>query len=51
MNHLSDIDIKDFMNFFKKCAGKPYSLLVNDTTSPPDNLLRFRKIFWKKLLK
>ena len=51
MNHLTDIDIKDFMNFFKKCTAKPYSLLVNDTTLPPDNLLRFRKIFWKKFLK
>ena len=23
-NHLSDIDIKDFMNLYKICTAKPY---------------------------
>ena len=43
LNHLSDIDFKDFMNIYKKCTAKPYSFLVNDTTVPSDDPLRFRK--------
>ena len=43
LNHSSDIDFKDFMKIYKKCTAKPYSFLVNDTTLPSDNLLRFRK--------
>ena len=35
LNHSSVIDFKDFM--------KPYSFLVNDTTLPSDDPLRFRK--------
>ena len=31
LNHSSDIDFKDFMNIYKKCAKEPYSFLVNDT--------------------
>ena len=27
-NHSSDIDFKDFMNLYKKCTIKPYSLLL-----------------------
>ena len=46
LNHSSDIDFKDFMKN-KKCLAEPYSFLVNDTTLPSDNPLRFRK----KLLK
>ena len=42
-NHSSDIDFKDFMNIYKKCTKEPYSFLVNDTTLPSDNPLRFRK--------
>ena len=41
--HSSDIDFKDFMKIYKKCTAKPYSFLVNDTTLPSDNPLRFRK--------
>ena len=37
LNHSSDIDFKDFMKIYKKCT-----FLVNDTTLPPDDLLRFR---------
>ena len=40
LNHSSDID---FMEIYKKCTTEPYSFLVNDTTSPSDNPLRFRK--------
>ena len=43
LNHSSDIDFKDFMQIYKKCTTEPYSFLVNDTTFPSDDLLRFRK--------
>ena len=42
-NHSSDIDFRDFMNFYKKCTAKPYSFLVIDATLGLDNPLRFRK--------
>ena len=43
LNHSSDIDFKDFMNIYTKCTKEPYSFLVNDTTLPSDDPLRFRK--------
>ena len=43
LNHSSDIDFKYFMNIYKKYAKDPYSFLVNDTTLPSDDPLRFRK--------
>ena len=43
LNHSSDIDFKDFMNIYKKYPKEPYSFLVNDTTLPSDDPLRFRK--------
>ena len=43
MNHLSDINTKDFINIYKKCTNKPYSFLVIDTTLSANNPLRFRK--------
>ena len=43
LNHSSDIDFIDFMKIYKKCTAKPYSFLVNDTTLPSDDPLRFRK--------
>ena len=43
LNHSSDIDFKDFMQIYKKCVKKPNSFLVNDTTLPSDDPLRFRK--------
>ena len=43
LHHSSDIDFKDFMNIYKKCTTEPYSFLVNDTTLPSDDPLRFRK--------
>ena len=42
INHSSDIDFKDFMKIYKKCTVEQYSFLVNDTTLPSDNPLRFR---------
>ena len=32
-----------FIKIFKKCTVEPYSFLVNDTTLPSDDPLRFRK--------
>ena len=43
LNHSSDIDFKDFMKIFKNYTAEPYSFLVNDTTLPSDDPLRFRK--------
>ena len=43
LNHLSDIDFKDFMKILKKYTAEPCSFLVNGTTLPSDNPLRFRK--------
>ena len=43
LNHSSDIDFKDFMNIYQNCTTEPYSFLVNDTTLPSDDPLRFRK--------
>ena len=42
-NHSSDIDIEDFLKIYKKCTARSFSFLVNDTTLPSDNPLRFRK--------
>ena len=43
LNHSSDIDLKDFMKLYKDITKEPISFLVNDTTLPSDNPLRFRK--------
>ena len=43
LNHSSDTDFKDFTKIYKKCTAEPYSFLVNDTTLPSDDPLRFRK--------
>ena len=43
LNHLPDIEFKDFMKLFKDYTKEPYSSLVNDTILSLDNLLRFRK--------
>ena len=41
INHSSDINTKDFANIYRKCTVE--SFLVNDTTLPLNNPLRFRK--------
>ena len=48
LNHSSDIDHKKFMNIYRECAKEPHSFLVNDTTLPSDNSLRFRKNIWNE---
>ena len=42
-NHSAGIDYKDFMNIYKNCKSKPYSLLNIDTILTAHNLLLFRK--------
>ena len=42
-NYSSNIDVKEFVNIYKKCTTKPYSFLVIDATFASDNPLRFRK--------
>ena len=42
LNHSSGIEFKDFMNIYTKYTKEAYSFLVNDTTLPSDNPLRFR---------
>ena len=37
INHLSDINTKDFIEIYRKCIDKPYSFLVIDTTLPSNN--------------
>ena len=43
INHSCDIDFKDFIKIYEKCTDEIYSFLVNDTTLPSNNPLRFRK--------
>ena len=43
----SDIDFKDFIKIYKKYTAEPYSFLVNNTTLPSDNPLRFKKSLLK----
>ena len=40
---MSDIEFKDFTKLYKDYTKKTFSLLVNDTSLPSDNLLRFKK--------
>ena len=43
LKYSSDIiSLKDFMKIYKKFAVEKYYFLVNDTTLPSDNPLRFR---------
>ena len=44
----SDIDLKDFINFCKKCTVKPYSFLVINAIHASDNPSCFRKLFKKE---
>ena len=42
-NNSSDIDFQDFMNLYKKCTEKPYSIFAIDDTLASDNPLCFKK--------
>ena len=48
-NHSLDIDFRDFMNLYKKCTAKPFSVLFIDTTFGSDNHLLFRKIVLERI--
>ena len=50
INHLADIDYKDFLKIYRNCTSEPYSFLTIDTTLPADNPMRFRKNFLDSLL-
>ena len=39
----SETDFKDFTNFYKKCAAKPYSFLVIGYTLSSENPLHVRQ--------
>ena len=41
--HSSEVDFREFINFYKKCTDKPYSFLAIDCTPGSDNFLRFKK--------
>ena len=43
INHSSGINTKDFANIYRECTDEPYSFLVNDTTVPSNDPLKFRK--------
>ena len=43
LNNLSDIEFKYFIKIYKKFIAEPGYFLVDDTTLPTDNPLRFRK--------
>ena len=42
-NDWFDIEFKEFMNLYKKCAAKSDTFLMIDTTLTSDNPSRFRK--------
>ena len=48
-NHLSDIDVKDFMNLYKKCTAESYSFLVVDSSLASGNPSHFRKNLLEKI--
>ena len=41
-NHAPDMGFQGFINLYRKCATKPYSFLVIDTTLASDISLHFR---------
>ena len=51
-NNSSNIDVKDFINLYKKCIAKPYSFLLVDATLASDNHLRsFQRKSFRKSIK
>ena len=42
-NHSAGTEFKNFMNLYKDYTKAPFSFLVNHTTLPSDNLLRFKR--------
>ena len=48
-NRSSDIDYKDFMKLYKKCAASPYFFIVDDTTLLTDNPFYFRSYYLERI--
>ena len=48
-NHSSDIELKDFMNLYKKCTEKRYYFLVIDATLASGNPLHFRNCLSERI--
>ena len=43
INHIADIDYKDFLKIYSNCTNEPFSFLTINTTLPSSNILKFRK--------
>ena len=50
-NNSADIDQKDFINIYRECKSKPYSCFTIGITLPADNLLHFRKKYFRLVIK
>ena len=48
-SHLSDTDLQEFMNLYKKCIVKPYCFLVMDCTLALDSPLHFKENLLKRI--
>ena len=49
LNCLSDTEFKDFMQLYENCTKGSFSFLVNNTTLPSVNPLKFmRNLFMRK---
>ena len=49
-NHSSDVGLHDFIKIQKNCNNQSYYFLVNDTTFPSYDILRFRKYLLQELV-
>ena len=45
INHLADIDYKDFLKIYRNCTKELFSFLTINTTLPANTPMRFRKNF------
>ena len=45
INHLSDVDFKDFMKIYKKCTARSFFVFWLMMQLPSDNPLRFKRNF------
>ena len=48
-NHLSDTDLQDFIDLYKKFTAKPIYFLFTYITIASNNPLRFRKNFLERI--
>ena len=48
-NHLSDTNLQDFIDLYKKFTAKPIYFLFTHTTIASNNPLRFRKNFLERI--